>query len=61
MTSYIWFDGTLQKEVSVPFLSHSLHYGSTVFDGMRYYDTPDGPAIFLEAGEGRGAAGPVGG
>src|SRR5690606_8161657 len=27
-------------------LSHGLHYGSTVFEGIRAYSTPDGPAVF---------------
>ena len=27
-------------------MSHALHYGSSVFEGIRSYDTPDGPAIF---------------
>jgi branched-chain amino acid aminotransferase len=27
-------------------MSHALHYGSSVFEGIRAYDTPDGPAIF---------------
>ncbi len=27
-------------------LAHALHYGSSVFEGIRAYDTPEGPAIF---------------
>jgi len=26
--------------------AHALHYGSGVFEGMRCYETPDGPAVF---------------
>lgn len=47
-TKYIWKDGALvswdaaQTHVS----AHALQYGTGVFEGMRAYDTPDGPAIF---------------
>lgn len=45
---FIWKDGALvpwdaaQTHVS----AHALQYGTGVFEGMRSYDTPDGPAIF---------------
>ncbi len=43
----IWMDGELipwgQAQIHV--LSHSLHYGNAVFEGMRAYATPDGPAL----------------
>lgn len=44
----IWFDGSFvdQRQATVPLLSHSLHYGSTIFEGMRFYDTVNGPAVF---------------
>lgn len=44
----VWHDGTFQKlgTVNVPVLNHSFHYGSGVFEGIRCYKTPDGPAIF---------------
>lgn len=44
----IWLDGKFVKwgEAKVHVLTHSLHYGSGVFEGLRCYDTPKGPAIF---------------
>jgi len=44
----IWFDGELkpQADATVSVLSHSLHYGSSVFEGIRAYETPKGAAIF---------------
>ena len=45
---YIWMDGELVewKNATVHVLTHTLHYGSGVFEGLRCYNTPDGPAIF---------------
>lgn len=44
----IWMDGTLVDFASahVHVLSHSLHYGVGVFEGIRAYPTSEGPAIF---------------
>lgn len=44
----VWFDGRLQPDASVALhgLTHALHYGSSVFEGIRLYPTPRGPAIF---------------
>jgi len=44
----LWFNGTLVPwaDATVHVMSHALHYGSSVFEGIRCYDTPDGPAIF---------------
>ncbi len=44
----IWMDGALVDwdEAQVHVLSHALHYGSGVFEGIRCYETPDGPAVF---------------
>ena len=44
----IWFDGKLVpwKEANVHVLTHTLHYGMGVFEGMRAYETPYGGAIF---------------
>jgi len=44
----IWFDGTFVPwdEAKVHVLSHALHYGSSVFEGIRCYETATGPAIF---------------
>ncbi len=45
---FIWFNGkiVLWKEASIHFLTHSLHYGTAVFEGIRCYKTENGPAIF---------------
>jgi branched-chain amino acid aminotransferase len=47
-TKYIWFNGELVswEKATVHVLTHALHYGSSVFEGIRCYDTPKGPAIF---------------
>ena len=47
-TKYIWMDGKFVpwKRATVHVLSHSLHYGSAVFEGIRVYSTPYGSAIF---------------
>jgi branched-chain amino acid aminotransferase len=47
-SDYIWFDGEFVPwdQAKVHVLSHALHYGSSVFEGIRCYDTPTGPAIF---------------
>ena len=44
----IWLDGEFVPwdEAEVHVLTHALHYGSGVFEGVRCYDTQDGPAIF---------------
>ncbi|PYE52869.1 branched-chain amino acid transaminase [Deinococcus yavapaiensis] len=44
----IWFNGQLvpQEEAKVSVLSHALHYGSSVFEGIRAYKTDRGPAVF---------------
>ena len=45
---YIWQNGTLKpwREAQVHVLTHTLHYGLGVFEGVRCYDTPKGPCIF---------------
>ena len=44
----VWMDGDLVpwEEANVHVMSHVLHYGSSVFEGVRCYKTPRGPAIF---------------
>ncbi|MFM7677837.1 MAG: branched-chain amino acid transaminase [Roseiflexaceae bacterium] len=44
----IWFNGTLipWSHAHVHVMTHALHYGSSVFEGIRAYSTPNGPAIF---------------
>lgn len=47
-TPYIWFNGQFVEweKATVHVLTHALHYGSSVFEGIRCYDTPKGPALF---------------
>ena len=47
-TKKIWMDGTFVDwdDAQVHVLSHTLHYGLGVFEGIRCYDTAAGPAIF---------------
>ena len=47
-TEYIWFNGKLipWDQAQVHVMVHALHYGSSVFEGIRCYDTARGPAIF---------------
>ncbi|MEO8408804.1 MAG: branched-chain amino acid transaminase [Oxalobacteraceae bacterium] len=44
----IWQDGTLidWRDAKIHVLTHSLHYGMAVFEGVRAYHTPQGTAIF---------------
>jgi branched-chain amino acid aminotransferase len=44
----IWFDGKMVpwREANVHVLTHTLHYGMGVFEGVRAYETDRGPAIF---------------
>jgi branched-chain amino acid aminotransferase len=44
----IWMDGKMVDwaDAKVHVLTHALHYGSGVFEGIRAYETPKGPAIF---------------
>ncbi len=45
---WIWMDGKLVpwREANTHVLTHSLHYGLAVFEGVRAYATPQGAAIF---------------
>jgi branched-chain amino acid aminotransferase len=44
----IWMDGELVEwsDAKIHVLTHTLHYGTGVFEGVRAYETSDGPAIF---------------
>jgi branched-chain amino acid aminotransferase len=44
----IWMNGKQVdwKDATVHVLSHALHYGTGVFEGIRCYETPRGPAVF---------------
>jgi branched-chain amino acid aminotransferase len=45
---YIWYDGKLVpwRSATTHVLTHSLHYGLAVFEGIRAYNTIDGTAVF---------------
>lgn len=47
-TSFIWHDGEFKNwaDAQVHVLSHSMQFGSAVFEGIRCYETPHGPAVF---------------
>ena len=44
----VWSNGSLipWDEATVHVSAHVLHYGSSVFEGIRAYATPGGPAVF---------------
>ncbi len=44
----IWFNGGLVpwRDATLHVMAHVVHYGSSVFEGIRSYDTPAGPCIF---------------
>ncbi|HET9003410.1 MAG TPA: branched-chain amino acid transaminase [Gemmatimonadaceae bacterium] len=47
-THRIWRDGQLVawEDATIHVMSHVVHYGSSVFEGIRCYATPKGPAVF---------------
>ena len=47
-SKYIWFNGEMVpwEKATVHVMTHALHYGSSVFEGIRAYETPQGTAIF---------------
>ncbi len=47
-SEYIWMDGNFIKwdDAKIHILSHVIHYGTGVFEGLRCYDTPKGSVIF---------------
>lgn len=47
-TPYIWFNGAFLpwNKAQTHLLTHTLHYGCGVFEGIRVYNTDKGPAIF---------------
>jgi branched-chain amino acid aminotransferase len=48
LADYIWMNGEMTPwaGAKVHVMSHALHYGTSVFEGIRVYDTPDGPRGF---------------
>lgn len=47
-TKKIWLDGSFVPwdDAKIHVLTHALHYGYAIFEGIRCNDTPDGPAVF---------------
>lgn len=47
-TKYIWMDGEFVDwdDATIHVLSHGLHYGTGAFEGIRAYETDQGPAVF---------------
>jgi len=47
-SKYIWFNGQIipWQDAQIHVMSHVLHYGSGVFEGIKCYSTDKGPAIF---------------
>lgn len=47
-TNYIWFNDNIipWKTAKIHVMSHSLHYGTSIFEGIRFYDSYIGPVIF---------------
>ena len=47
-TEWIWHDGEMIRwqDANVHVLSHSMQFGSSLFEGIRCYNTPAGPAVF---------------
>jgi branched-chain amino acid aminotransferase len=48
ISNYIWMDGQMvpYEQATVHFITPTLHYGVGVFEGIRCYITPRGPAVF---------------
>jgi branched-chain amino acid aminotransferase len=48
LVPWIWKDGAFVpwQDANIHILSHVVHYGSSVFEGVRCYETPEGPAFF---------------
>jgi branched-chain amino acid aminotransferase len=47
-TEWIWRDGEFIRwnDAQIHVLAHSMQFGSSLFEGIRCYDTPRGPAVF---------------
>lgn len=47
-SQFIWKDGEYigWNDANIHIMSHVVHYGSSVFEGIRVYKTPKGPAVF---------------
>ena len=51
-SEFIWHNGKLipWDDATLHVMSHVVHYGSSVFEGVRCYAPPTGPAIFRATG-----------
>lgn len=49
-TKYVWMDGNFVEweDAKIHLMSHVIHYGTGVFEGLRCYDTPNGSVIFRQ-------------
>lgn len=47
-TKYIWMDGKFIKwqKATIHLITHTFHYGAGAFEGIRFYDTPNGTAVY---------------
>ena len=47
-SKFIWMNGELlpYEKATMHVLTPAIHYGAAVFEGIRAYDTPKGPAVF---------------
>ena len=47
-SKFIWFNGEIipWEDANIHVMSHVLHYGSAVFEGIKCYNSENGPAIF---------------
>lgn len=47
-TKYVWMDGKFKKwkDATIHLITHTFHYGAGAFEGVRFYDTPKGTAVF---------------
>ena len=45
---YVWMDGKYVnwKDANVPILTHAMHYGTAVFEGIRAYPSEDNLLVF---------------
>ena len=48
LADYIWVNGEMTPwaDARIHVMSHALHYGTSMFEGVRVYDTPRGPCAF---------------
>ncbi len=48
LAEHIWMNGEIKPwgDAKVHVMTHGLHYGTSVFEGIRVYDTPKGPMVF---------------